>query len=68
MAKLTTAKRKSLKPSQFAGPDGSYPVEDRAHAIDAKGRATQEENRGLLSAAMAGQIKAKASKVIKRSK
>lgn len=31
MAKLTAADRKHLKPKQFAGPDRSFPIEDRSH-------------------------------------
>ena len=68
MAKLTTKARKALPASEFAGPDRSYPVPDRGHAIDAKARATQMENRGLLSAATAGRIQARANKVIKRGR
>ncbi len=41
MAKLTTKERKALPASDFAGPDRSYPVPDRAHAIAAKSRAAQ---------------------------
>ena len=41
MAKLTTAKRNALPGKVFAGPDQSYPIPDRSHAIDAKARATQ---------------------------
>lgn len=66
MAKLTSKTRSNLKPSQFAGPDRSYPVNDRAHAANAKARATQMENRGILSASMANTIKAKANKVLKK--
>ena len=68
MAKLSTAKRNNLPAKDFAGPGRSYPVNDRAHAANAKARATQQENDGLLSAAMAGQIKSKANKVLKRGK
>lgn len=41
MAKLTTKARKALPTSAFAGPNRSYPVEDRAHAQNAKARASQ---------------------------
>lgn len=68
MAKLTTKARKALKPSQFAGPNGSYPVPDKSHAANAKARATQMENRGILSASMANTIKAKANKVLGKKK
>jgi hypothetical protein len=32
MAKLTAAGRARIKPANFAGPDKSYPIEDRSHA------------------------------------
>jgi len=41
MSKLTTKKRNKLPESKFAGPDRSYPVNDKAHASNAKARATQ---------------------------
>ncbi len=41
MAKLTTAQRNALPDSDFAGPDRSYPINDKAHAANAKARASQ---------------------------
>lgn len=41
MAILTTAKRKKLASSQFAGPDRSYPIPDASHARNALARAAQ---------------------------
>jgi hypothetical protein len=41
MAKLTTATRKGLPNSAFAGPGRTFPIENRSHAINAKARATQ---------------------------
>lgn len=41
MAKLTTAERNKLPDSDFAGPNRSYPIEDKAHARNAKSRASQ---------------------------
>ena len=38
MAKLTTAARKKIKPSNFAGPDRSFPIEDENHARNALAR------------------------------
>lgn len=45
MARLTTRARKALPKSDFAVPSkapgsGSYPIQDRAHAADAKARAS----------------------------
>lgn len=41
MSKLTAAERNALPNSDFAGPNRSYPVEDKAHAANAKARASQ---------------------------
>ncbi len=48
MAKLTTKARKALPKSKFAGPGRSYPVEDKAHAANAKARASEEYNKLIL--------------------
>lgn len=41
MAKLTTKARAAIPDSEFAGPDRTYPIEDKAHAeaaiLDAHG-------------------------------
>ncbi len=41
MAKLTTAERNALPASKFAGPGRTYPIPDKAHAANAKARASQ---------------------------
>lgn len=64
MAKLTTAMRKAIPTSKFAGPDRSYPVPDKAHAANAKARATQMVEKGKLSASTAAKIRAKANRVL----
>lgn len=69
MAKLTAKARKNIKPSKFAlpgknGKPGKYPVEDKAHAADAKARATQMVAKGKLSPAQASKIKHKADAVL----
>lgn len=66
MAKLTSKQREKLPASKFAGPDRSYPVQDKAHAANAKARATQMENVGKLSPNQADMIRAKANKVLKK--
>lgn len=68
MAKLTTKRRKALPTKDFAGPGRSYPVNDRAHAANAKARATQMVAKGKLSPSAASKIKAKANRVLKRAK
>lgn len=65
MAKLTTKQRKAMPPSEFAGPNRSYPVNDRGHAIAAKSRASQAEAKGLFSKNMENKIDAKANKKLK---
>lgn len=68
MAKLTTKKRDALPKSKFAGPDRSYPINDKSHAANAKARATQMEKKGKLSASSKAKINAKADKVLGKSK
>lgn len=41
MAKLTTKARKALPKKAFAGPDRSYPIEDKNHARNALARVSQ---------------------------
>lgn len=65
MSKLTTKQRNKLPDSAFAGPGRSYPINNPAHAANAKARATQAVNAGTLSASSASKIKAKANKVLK---
>ena len=66
MATLTAAQRRRIPASQFAGPGRSYPVEDPAHAANAKARAKQQENRGNLSSGSYRRIVAKANKVLRK--
>ncbi len=68
MAKLTAAARKAIPTSKFAGPDRSYPVQDRAHAANAKARATQMVEAGKLSPATASKIRAKANAMLRGGK
>lgn len=63
--KLTTKQRKRIPTSEFAGPNRSYPIPDRAHAVNAKARATQMVNAGLLAPSTAARIKAKANQKLK---
>jgi hypothetical protein len=72
MAKLRARRRKRLKPSQFALPRkkgrSGYPVHDRAHAANAKARATQQMRKGKISKSTRDRIHARANKVLKRKK
>lgn len=66
MAKLTTAERKALPKSAFAGPDKTYPVEDKSHARAAKSRASGAVNAGRMSKAEEARIDAKADRKLGR--
>ena len=76
MAKLSVSKRKALPKKAFGLPSkvgkeneagrGAYPMPDKAHAANAKARATQMVNKGKLSPNAAKVIKAKANKVLKK--
>jgi hypothetical protein len=68
MTKLTTKKRNALTKGDFAGPDRSYPVNDKSHARNAKARASEMEKKGKLSASSKAKIDAKADKVLGKSK
>jgi hypothetical protein len=61
MAKLTTKARAKLPASSFAGPGRSYPIPDKAHAANAKARATQAVEAGRMSHSQAAKIDAKAN-------
>jgi hypothetical protein len=62
MAKLTSKARKSIPARDFAGPGRTYPIEDKAHAADAKARAKQQYNKGSISKATLARIDSKADK------
>jgi hypothetical protein len=65
MAKLTAAARRRIPSSEFGLPGKKkYPVPDREHAADAKGRATQQLKKGRLSSAEAAKIRAKANRIL----
>ena len=65
MGKLNAAARKKLPKSDFAVPSkapgpGSYPINDKAHAVNAKARAAQ-----FASPAVKAKVDAKANKMLK---
>lgn len=62
--KLNTKERNAIPTIKFAGPDRSYPVNDKNHAVSAKARATQAVNAGRMSSSEASKIKAKANAVL----
>lgn len=69
MAKLTTEKRKKIPKKEFGLPgEKKYPVNDKAHARNARARASEMEHKGKLSASSKAKIDAKADKVLGKSK
>ncbi len=60
MATLTKRERDKLKPKQFAGPDRSFPIEDRDHAEKAIQLAPRSYNAGNISKSTESRIVAKA--------
>ena len=69
MAKLTAKIRNKIPKKEFGLSDErKYPVNDKAHAALAKGRANEMEAKGKLSASNKSKIDAKANKVLDKSK
>lgn len=65
MAKLTSSARAGLTKATFGLPgQRKYPVPDKAHAANAKARATQQYEKGNLSGSAKAQIDAKANRVL----
>jgi hypothetical protein len=66
MAELNADKRNKLPKSKFAEPDKrAYPIEDKAHARNAKARASQAQNAGRMSKAEEKKIDKRADQVLK---
>jgi len=66
VSKLTAKARAAIPTSKFAGPGRSYPVENASHAANAKARATQQYNKGNISAAEDAEIQSRANGALKR--
>jgi hypothetical protein len=64
MARLTAKARKKIPTSKFAGPNRSYPIEDKAHAIAAERLVGRGVKAGNISSAQAGVIRARARNVL----
>ncbi len=63
--KLKAAARKKIPSSKFGLPgQRKYPMPDRAHAANAKARATQMVKRGKLSGSEAAEIRRKANRML----
>lgn len=69
MAKLTNKLRDALPKGDFGMPASrSYPMPDKAHAANAKARATQMVEKGKLSESSKAKIDARANKVLGKGK
>ena len=69
MGDLSTKARKKMPSSEFGEPGKrAYPMPDRAHASNAKARASQMEAKGKLSASAKAKIDAKADKILDKGK
>jgi hypothetical protein len=67
MAELSSKSRDKLPAKDFAEPEKrAYPVEDKAHARNAKARARQQVKAGKMSKAEEGKIDKKADKVLEK--
>ena len=67
MARLKTSTRDKLPDKDFAEPDKrAYPIENKAHARNAKARASQQVKAGRMSKAEESRIDKKADKVLKK--
>ena len=66
MSKLTTDERKELPEKEVALPGQRYPVEDKAHARNAKARAAQQVKAGKLSKEDEARMDRKADAVLKK--
>lgn len=67
MAKLSGKRRAKLPKSAFGLPGSRrYPMPDRAHAANAKARATQQYKKGKISKSTKQKVHAKANKILKK--
>jgi len=65
MSKLKASARNKLPKSEFGMPGKrKYPMPDKAHAANAKARASQMEKKGKLSESSKEKIDRKANKVL----
>ena len=65
MSKLTSKSRSALPKREFGLPGSKkYPMPDRAHAANAKARATQQVKAGNLSPSSKAKIDAKANRIL----
>ena len=69
MSDLTTKQKKKLPASDYGLPEEKkYPMPDKAHAANAKARASAEYNKGNLAASQKAEIDRKANKILDKKK
>lgn len=67
MAQLTEKKRDRLKDSTFGLPEErKYPMPDKSHARNAKARASQQEEKGTITAKEKAKINRKADRILNK--
>ena len=65
MAELSEKKRDRLKDSTFGLPDErKYPMPDKSHARNAKARASQQREKGTITAQEKAKIDRKADRIL----
>ena len=65
MGKLSSKARKSMPKSEFGEPGSrKFPMPDKSHAQNAKGRATQQVKKGAMSKSEVAKIDATADKIL----
>ena len=65
MSTMTEKQRDKLPDSKFGLPEEhKYPMPDKAHAANAKARASQQQNAGRITAAEERKIDRKADKIL----
>jgi len=65
MATLTEKKRDNMADSKFGLPEEhKYPMPDKAHARNAKARASQQEKKGNLTGSEKAKIDRKADRIL----
>jgi len=65
MATLTEKQRDKLPDSKFGLPDEhKYPMPDKSHARNAKARASQQEEKGTITAKEKAKIDRKADRIL----
>ena len=68
MSKLSSAARKELAPGKFAGPNRSFPIEDKVHAEKALQLEPRAEAAGHLTPEQGARVKRLAHAMLKKGR